>query len=489
MSVDGVKNISAVSSAPPAADARRDFVPREGQVYSAKVKGFADGAALVSIEGRFLLSLADIALKAGEVINLKLIRRDADGKLIFKLADSPAEGQLTARERTPADILKSIGADAKNPQAAAVLDSHLRFGMKLDAGSIDRIATALDRALSASPEAGAVEAESSSARPAAKPNNSSGAEAGSARPFDARRALQALADAATLLSRSGAPVSPDSLKLAASLIEAFTGPRAVNFSRVLSGAHPALAAVLARLAAEFERAGNRAAAASARRAFEKVSASRSFENGALKIFSALAGLQVGQASRGGAEDAPAKAAELIKDLLAVLGELEKNAPAGLQAQREGPGAFSRADARESLAAAIEGRAMAELYSAISGCELFKLPFTYDGEGHEALCAVESEDGRAAAIDMYLTLSGLGDVRVNIKKKASAAGIYIFVETADIKKFIEEKYAAGREAIDAAMNASYYFSVVVGRRIDFMPPVFKNHVAAPPAFGAGVDVSA
>ncbi len=458
---DIIKNVNSIGNTLPegtATDARREFLPREGQVYSARVKGFSEGAALVSIDNRYLLSLSDLAVKAGDLILLKLVGRGADGKFIFKLADSPAGNQFSARERSAADILKSIGADAKNPQAAAVLESHLKFGLRLDARSIDGAAAALNRSLNSAAGAEA---------PKDAGGVSAGAEGAAAEPANpipsVKAGVQTLADAATLLTKSNIAVNQESLKLAAALIETLRG-QSLDFNRVFSSPRSSLAAALARIIPELE-SGSKRAAYTAKRVLGAVTAFRSFDNGHARLLEALAGLGPEGAEK--AAGAMKKSAAFVKEALSLIGELDKFSAGGAAANT---GEF--AAARENIMAMLESRAMTELYSAISGGELFKLPFNYEDEEHEALCAVEKEDGRVVAVDMYLTLSRLDSVRVNIKKKESAAGIYIFVKDSAIKRYIENKYSENKEMIDSAIKSPYYFTVVVGKRIDFLPPVLK-----------------
>lgn len=449
---DIIKNVGPIGNTLPegtATDSRREFSPREGQVYSARVKGFSEGAALVSIDNRYLLSLSDLAVKTGEQILLKLVGRGADGKFIFKLADSPAGPQISARERSAADILKSVGADAKNPQAAAVLESHLKFGLRLDARSIDGAAAALNRALNSS--AGAEAQRTAGGTDSAAPLQT------------AKTGVQTLADAATLLTKSNIPVNQESLKLASALIETLRG-QSLDFNRVFSTPRSALAAALAGIIPVLEIGGKRAAY-SAKRILGAVTAFRSFENGALRLLEALAAARPEGSER--AEGAMKKSAAFVKESLALIAELEKFSGGGAV---KNPGEF--AAARENIINMLESRAIIELYSAISGGELFKFPFNYEDEEHEALCALEKEDGRVVAVDMYLTLSRLDSVRVNIKKKQSAAGIYIFVKNAEIKRYIESKYSESKPVIDSAINSPYYFTVVVGKKIDFLPPVLK-----------------
>ncbi|HBC75960.1 MAG: hypothetical protein A2008_09870 [Candidatus Wallbacteria bacterium GWC2_49_35] len=463
---DIIKNVSPIGNTLPVGTATdsppREFSPREGQVYSARVKGFSEGAALVSIDNRYLLALSDLAVKTGEQILLKLVGRGADGKFIFKLADSPAGTQITARERSAADILKSVGADPKNPQAAAVLESHLKFGLRLDARSIDGAAAALNRVLNSA--AGAEAQRTAGEAPAQPEGGRAPAGAESATPLPAAKTgVQTLADAATLLTKSNIPVNQESLKLASALIETLRG-QSLDFNRVFSSARSSLAVALAGIIPDLENGGKRAAY-SAKRVLGAVTAFRSFENGAVRLLEALAAARPEGAERAGG--AMKKSAAFVKEALTLIAELEKFSGGGIV---KNPGEL--AAVRENIINMLESRAMTELYSAISGGELFKFPFNYDDEEHEALCALEKEDGRVVAVDMYLTLSRLDSIRVNIKKKESAAGIYIFVKNAEIKRYIESKYFESKQMIDSAINSPYYFTVVVGKKIDFLPPVLK-----------------
>lgn len=432
------------------------FVPREGQVYAAVVKGFSEGAALVSINNRFLLSLADISLKIGEQVSLKLLRREADGKLVFKLADSPADAVFTARERSAADILKSVGANLKNPQAENVLDSYLKFGMKLEARSIDRAASSLSKALSAA-QAGPV----------------SGSQ-----PAPAAQDIEILADGAALLTKSNIAVTAESLKLAATLINALRTQN-INYNRLFSSPLSALASGLADIAAEPDHK-NKKAASAAKRVAGIISSRTAEKSGLINYLSEF--FRFSPSDRPQEISPPKKT--LLKDLITLAGELEKRNAAEPQETKSPAGPYERS--LESAASLIENRALIELYSAIAGNELFKMPFGYDGEEHEALCAVEKEDGRVIALDMYLTLSKLGPLRVNVKKKDSAAGFYIFVETAAIKEYMNEKYLQNKEFIDSALGGRYYFTLVVGKKIDFLPPFFK-YVSGPEQL-SGFDIS-
>lgn len=449
MSEINVAKVNNVSPVLPAGSGpgggAQEFVPREGQVYAAVVKGFSEGAALVSINNRFLLSLADISLKIGEQVSLKLLRREADGKLVFKLADSAADAVFTARERSAADILKSVGANLKNPQAENVLDSYLKFGMKLEARSIDRAASSLAKVISA-----AQSAPASGSQPAAQD-------------------IEILADGAALLTRSNIPVTAESLKLAASLINSLRSQN-INYNRLFSSSHPFLASGLADIAAEQDQK-NKKAASAARRVAGIISSRTAEKSGLINYLSEF--FRVSPSDRPQEISLPKKT--LLKDLITLAGELEKRNAAEPPETKATAGPYERA--AESAASLIENRALIELYSAIAGNELFKMPFGYDGEEHEALCAVEKEDGRVIALDMYLTLSKLGPLRVNVKKKDSAAGFYIFVETAAIKEYMNEKYLQNKEFIDSALGGRYYFTLVVGKKIDFLPPFFK-YVSGP-----------
>lgn len=463
---DIIKNVSPIGNTLPAGTATdstgKEFSPREGQVYSARVKGFSEGAALVSIDNRYLLALSDLAVKTGEHILLKLVGRGADGKFIFKLADSPAGTQISAHERSAADILKSVGADPKNPQAAAVLESHLKFGLRLDARSIDGAAAALNRVLNSA--AGAEAQRTAGAAPAQPEGGRTPAGAESATPLPAAKTgVQTLADAATLLTKSNIPVNQESLKLASALIETLRG-QSLDFNRVFSSARSSLAMALVRIIPDLENGGKRAAY-SAKRVLGAVTAFRSFENGSVRLLEALAAARPEGAERAGG--AMKKSGAFVKEALTLIAELDKFSGGGTV---KNPGEF--AAARENIINMLESRAITELYSAISGGELFKFPFNYDDEEHEALCALEKEDSRVVAVDMYLTLSRLDSIRVNIKKKESAAGIYIFVKNAEIRRYIESKYSESKQMIDSAIKSPYYFTVVVGKKIDFLPPVLK-----------------
>ncbi len=447
-----VAKINNVAPTPPAGSGpggggAQAFAPREGQVYAAVVKGFSDGAALVSINNRFLLSLADISLKVGEQVSLKLLRREADGKLVFKLADSSADAVFTARERSAADILKSVGANFKNPQAENILDSFLKFGMKLDARSIDRAASSLAKAVAA------VQAPPvSGSQPAA-----------------AVQDIEILADGAALLTKSNIALTAESLKLATALVNVLRTQN-INYDRLFSSPATALASGLADIAADPDNK-NKKAASAARRIAGIINSRSSEKPGVINYLSEFFRFSVSERQQ---EVSPPKK-NLLKDLITLAGELEKKS-ASERPETDAPaGRYERV--AESVASLIENRALIELYSAIAGNELFKMPFGYEGEDHEALCSVEKENGRVIALDMYLTLSKLGPLRINVKKKDSAAGFYIFVESAAIKEYINEKYLQNKDFIDSALGGGYYFTVVVGKKIDFLPPFFK-YVSGP-----------
>ena len=472
MSEVKISSISNIKSVEAAGASRHEFSPREGQVYTAKVKGFAEGAALVSINDRFLFSLSDLAVKTGESILLKLIRRDADGKLIFKLAagDNAAGRSLEASPKSAADILKSIGVDAKIPYSQNVLQSCLNFGLRLDAHSIKRLSFALNKIFESA--AGLPPPDGTQITPklegGALPQVKTDAAGFPASLLKPGADIQLLSDAAVLLNRSGIASGPASLKLAAALLEKLRG--GIDFNGLLSSRHSLLTEELAGVFAQLEGLNKKAASAGARLlGYLKSADSPSGSSAAgLKIMAAFSRIAAGRGAP--FED---KSASALKDLFTLFGELDK------------AGVFNQL--RENIFSLLENRALIELYSALSGSELFKIPIDYEGESGEALCEIEKEDGRVAAIDIYLTLSKLDTLRINVKKKKNAAGIYIFVKNAAIKNYINEKYAENKELIDSAMKSQYYFTVVVGKKIDFMPPLIKYRPGGIPR--TAIDVSA
>jgi hypothetical protein len=486
MSEVKVSSVSSVSSIKPveaAGAAPQDFLPREGQVYTAKVKGFAEGAALVSINDRFLLSLSDLAVKSGESILLKLIRRDADGKLIFKLVtgDNAAGRSLEASPKSAADILKSIGVDAKIPYSQNVLKSHLNFGLRLDARSIERSSSSLNKALEKAAGRPGDPQVTPELKDGALPQVKTAAAEGASALLKPGADIQLLSDAAVLLNKSGITFGPASLKLAAALLEKLRG--GLDFNGLLSSRHSLLTEELAAVLPQLESLNKKAALAGARLLGYLKSSDAPGGAGAsgLKIMAAFSRL----AAEGGVPSEN-KSASALKDLFTLFGELDKAARGGDTADGSfKSGVFNQL--RENIFSLLENRALIELYSALSGSELFKIPIDYEGESGEALCEIEKEDGRVAAVDIYLTLSKLDTVRINVKKKKKAAGIYIFVKNTAIKNYINAKYAENKELIDSAMKSRYYFTVVVGKKIDFMPPIIKYRVSGIPQ--TAIDVSA
>ncbi len=484
MSEIKISKVSSIKPVEPAGASPQEFSPREGQVYTARVKGFVDGTALVSINDRFLLSLSDLAVKTGESVLLELIKREADGKLIFKMAtgDNAAGRSLEASSKGVADILKTIGVDAKIPYSQNVLESHLNFGLRLDARSIERAASALNKFLESfaadspgDPSAPAGLQEDAS--PQIKSQAAGGAAASLLKPgVD----IQMLSDAVVLLNKSNISFGPASLQLAASLLEKLRG--GLDFNSLFSSRHSLLASELAAVLPQLEGL-NKKAALTAARLLGYLKSSDASGTGAagLKITTAFSRL-VSE----GAIPSENKSVSALKDLFTLIGELDKTGRGGDNADNSFK-SVALNQLRENIFALLENRALIELYSVISGSELFKIPIDYEGENGEALCEIEREDGRVSAVDIYLTLSKLDTIRINVKKKETAAGIYIFVKNKAIKDYINSKYAENKELLDSAMKSQYYFTVVVGEKIDFMPPIIRCRVSGIPQ--TTLDISA
>ncbi len=467
-SVSSIKPVESSGASP------QEFTPREGQVYTAKVKGFMEGTALVAINDRFLLSLSDLTLKSGESILLKLIKREADGKLIFKLVtgDNAAGRSLEALPKGAADILKNIGVDAKIPYSQTVLESRLNFGLRLDARSIEREASSLNKFLESftagrSGEQSTPAGLQEGALPQIK-NQAAGGAAASLLKSGAD--IQMLSDAVVLLNKSGIAFGPAAIKLAASLLEKLRG--GIDFNDLFSSRNSLLADEIAAVIPQLESLNKKAALAAGRLlGYMKNSVPSGAADAGLKIASAFSRLAFESAVSAENKSLPA-----LKDLFTLIGELDKMRGGADNADSSSKqAAFNQL--RENIFALLENRALIELYSAMSGSELFKIPIDYEGENGEALCEIEREDGRVSAVDIYLTLSKLDTVRINVKKKENAAGIYIFVKTKAIKDYINAKYSENKELLDSAMKSRYYFTVVVGKKIDFMPPIIKYHKSA------------
>ena len=484
MSEIKISNVSSIKPVEPSGASPQEFSPREGQVYTAKVKGFIDGTALVSINDLFLLSLSDLAVKPGESILLELIKREADGKLIFKMVtgDNAAGRSLEVSPKGAADILKNIGVDAKIPYSQNILESHLNLGLRLDARSIERAASALNKFME-STAAGRPDDPSAAAglQDGASPQIKNQAAGGAAASLlKSGTDIQILSDAIVLLNKSDISFGPASIKLAASLVEKLRG--GLDFNGLFSSRHSLLASELAAVLPQLESLNKKAALAAGRLlGYLKFSNASGAGAAGLKIMTAFSRL-----TSEGAVPSENKSVSALKDLFTLIGELDKTGRGGDNVDNSSKsGALNQL--RENIFALLENRALIELYSAMSGSELFKIPIDYEGENGEALCEIEREDGRVSAVDIYLTLSKLDTVRINVKKKENAAGIYIFVKNKAIKDYINVKYSENKELLDSAMKSQYYFTVVVGKKIDFMPPIIRCRVSGIPQ--TALDISA
>ena len=410
------------------ANEKAGVVLREGNIYRAKVAEVSDGAALISINGKLFLSIPDIALKMGEVISLKLIKREADGKLVFKLT-----GQLVdTAERSSTDILKSIGANSQNPISPNVLDSFIKFGLKLEASKINQTISALHRIISAGDAASV----------------STGAD------------MQILSDAAALIKNSNIPLNANSLKLAAQLINIFSSAKP-DFNNLFSLAPQSIVSMLSKIESELS-GRNKKTSETVKKLVSVLSLAN--EKNQIKLMESFFSLVAA------GKDAPQPAVDMtLKELISLKSEIEKSLSVKAEA---GPMAASN-EYLEALPSLIENYSLLNLYSAISNTQMFKLPFSYEGEDHEALCEIEKKGEKVSAVNMYLSLSALDNVKVSIQKTDSSFGIYFFVKNTKIKSFIEGR----KEEIENIMNAVAAqlrtFLVAVGKKRDFIPGILKN----------------
>ncbi len=442
--------------------AKTDFNIREGETYNAKIKGLHDGAALAAINDKILISLSGLSLKTGDNILLKFIKREADGKLIFEPAGEAGTEGLEALERSLADILKTAGADSKLPYTKNILESFLKFGFRLDGRAIEKAAGGLNAFIDGREAAG----EGFSNEPEIiKSLRVDGRTNAAEKNFEkSQYSPERLFDAAALLGHSGIKINEESLKLAAMLLEKLkTG---ADLKILFSMNEMELSETLETVLRMFEGKHNNKAAQAAGRIISLLKTNQAGETGGLKIINALARFCAGDVKS--IENGMA----VLKDFMTIAGELEKTARLNSDKTLSQINFLPEAKLLETISTALENRAMLEFYSALTGTEFFKIPIKYEDEYNEAFCRASREEGKITSIDIYLNMSKLNDVRINVKKKETAAGIYIFVKNIKIKEFLKKKYSEYKPLIDSAMKSNYYFNIVIGRKIDFTLPFIK-----------------
>ncbi|HNY12260.1 MAG TPA: hypothetical protein PKK26_11775, partial [Candidatus Wallbacteria bacterium] len=139
---------------------------------------------------------------------------------------------------------------------------------------------------------------------------------------------------------------------------------------------------------------------------------------------------------------------------------------------DGPGMPEAAKLIEGCAQSLENYAMLSLYGELSNRHFTKLPLSFDGEEHEALLEFERSGGAVKSVDVYLSMTNLGPLRLNLKKSEQSLGVYIFAADDDVKNFLMSAYEETKNSWTALFKVPHSFSVVTGSSCDFLPGILK-----------------
>jgi len=403
---------------------------REGYTYRGKVTGFAEGSASVTVNNRQFMVSADTGLHVGQELYLKLIKRDADGKLIFKLLGGDSQAG-TVRTRSGEELLKSLGLKTSSKELSAALDSFMKFGLRLDAKSLERVSAAVSK-LSQSPEMLS--------------------RLGKMDP-------KALFDVGTLLQNSKVPINADTLAaglLIFSNFEKFGG----DFSKLFSLAPLQMAAELQKALPDIEKR-NKKTADSAKKIIDNIKKTSGKDGISLIRDLGKMALQGGAAEEVPGEAGKSSLAEEIIGLAGQLSDFEKD---------EGRGRYI--DAIGLCLEFLDNYAAMSLYGVMSQRYFTKLPFRIDNEDREALLEVEKTRNGTVSVDVFVSMTKVGSVRVNFKKKGDALGICFFVGSKRLQKFFKNEYDSSSGIWDGMLQAPGSVSFVAGERRDFIPGVFR-----------------
>lgn len=435
--IGGVQGVDRVAKA----DGARGFT--EGYTYRGKVAGFVEGSALVAVNGQSFLVSAEKGLRSGEELYLKLVRREADGKLVFKLLDGGREPSATVRMRPAGEILKGLGVKNVSDASLSALGSFMKFGLKLDARSIEKAAAAA-AGLSKDPLVAA--------------------RLGKMDP-------KALFDAAALLANSKMPLNPDTMAaglLIISNFDKFSG----DFSKLFGLAPLQIASEIRRLLPDIEKK-NKEAGASARKIIEMIK-NVSGKSG-LSLIRDLGRMILGKGPGGPDNVDSALAAEIMR----LAGRL------GGRQDGEGGGDYS--DVIGMCLDFLENNAALGLYGAISEKYFTKLPFRIDGEDSEALLEVERKKGGVVSVDVFVSMSNVGPVRLNFKKHGSDLGVHFYLASEKLRDFFRDGYGSSRDVWGDMEGVPRSVTFAVGGGRDFVPGIFRYIREGAGAFGLSLNV--
>jgi len=410
----------------------------EGQLYRGKVSGFADGGAIISVNDNYVMASKETGLVLDEQVSLKFIRQEADGSLLFKLIpDKKTAGGDGAKSRS--DLLERLGLDSKGETAKGVLDSFMKFGMILDRTKMESVASDVLR-LAGKPEVAAAMKNA----PATS-----------------------LSDISALLRNSGLRPSADSASLGIMLLASLDGFSG-DFTKLFALAPLQFSNELIKLIPDIEKK-NKELAKTARKIASIFSKIKKTDGpGLLKdLGRALAeGIRKdpdGRDIKDGSEDEKGPA---ICDIIKFKKFLEKELEAG-------GGTPEAAKLIEGCAESLENYAMLSLYGELSNRHFTKLPLSFDGEEQEALIEFEKSGGEVKSVDVYLSMTSLGPLRVNLKKGENALGVYLFVAGDGVRDFLMSAYDEVKNSWNDLFKVPHNFSIVKGAPGDFHPGILKH----------------
>ena len=410
----------------------------EGQVYKGKVTGFADGAAVISVNDNYIMASKEIGLALGERVSLKFIRHEPDGSLLFKLLTDKKDftgGGIKDR----GDMLRRMGLESKGAAMKGVLDSFMKFGIALDRSKMEAVASDVSR-LSDKPGVAA-----------AMKNSHPGS----------------LSDISALLRNSGLRPSADSAALGIMLLASLDGFSG-DFTKLFSLAPLQFSNELLKLMPDIEKK-NKDLAKTARKIASIFSKIKKTDGpGLLKdLGRALAeGVRKGPGGADTEDGSADESAPALCDIMKFKKFLEKE-------MESGGGTPEAAKLIEGCAKSLENYAMLSLYGELSNRHFTKLPISFDGEEHEALLEFERSEDAIKSVDVYISMTSLGPLRVNLKKDERSLGIYIFVGDDAAKEFLTSAYNEVKKSWNDLFKVPHNFSIVKGAASDFLPGILKH----------------